>query len=680
MIMTSSRASRCDGRLAQSLTGSKTCQAQTPTAGHERSNAAWKHRPMEAAILALAGLALASATDAEQQCDDDEAAAASAVDSSSYLGSLQGQFHTWADLAWEHVAKEGLDGQITVVLMAGICLWLLGLMGRRPRVSGGLLLTWLGWAAYSVQTGRLTWSDMEMRGLNVYDRTHLFWQALFGLVRAWVEFLAPFVADLAGVAWSVWSAVPLWYKVQAVGLVLFAYLLVRMYRAAMQRVAAGMKHVTAGKAQAEAAIKHKKKVAADMLKHVAALPAGYALFFATGFIPPEHLPSVVWLLLSVAPAALSVRCFRRYAAAEDALDAALQAAGGGGDDEDDDSDDDSDDDMPLGSPGLRMSKRQRVAEYHPKVIAARREKNVHVKEAKAWLSYWTCWPLLDLLNTSIVLRFTDSVAEMPRVAIVLLVWLQVWQGSIHLRKLLRVAFRFVQNRLLAMLPGGALPNWVSAPFSTARPEISVTSITGMAKGSVGMFGRVMSFLSWALKNKGFAGFIGCILLLFTYKALFVVGSLLTAAIVWGTAVDTARIVSASKWEAMYKGRLSFWVLGRALEVLWMVPVAGTLLQLWHPVILALLLVGGETALRWICRRFDPRPDPVQEELKACWKQIAGTVGAQVTHRQLRQVYAEMGEKLTDDEINAAVQEVDANGNGLVNFEEFAAYYTRYVLP
>ena len=61
-----------------------------------------------------------------------------------------------------------------------------------------------------------------------------------------------------------------------------------------------------------------------------------------------------------------------------------------------------------------------------------------VSSAKAWLSYWACWPLLELMNTLVVVRYTPSAPELPRIAVVLLVWLQAWQGSKHLRKWLRI--------------------------------------------------------------------------------------------------------------------------------------------------------------------------------------------------------------------------------------------------
>jgi|EP01046_Picozoa_sp_COSAG06_P003461 hypothetical protein len=516
------------------------------------------------------------------------------------------------------------------------------------------------------------------------------WLALFDLIRAWVELFAPFVADLIGMAVSVWGVVPLRYKVQAAVLVVFGYLLLRMYRAAMKKVAdaaetmaAGMETVAGARTRAEASLKQKKKVLVDMLKHAAALPTGYAVFFGCSFVPLEYQPMLVWLLLSVVPTVVSARCFRRYAAAEDEIDKLLAAMGCGGDDEDEDEDDDDDDDdddtaalrfTPMGSPGTRMSRRRQQAEYHPSVLAARRAKHTHVKEAKVWLSYWTCWPLLILVNDSVVLRYTSSYEELPRLAIVLLVWLQAWHGSIHLRKLLRVAFRGMQTRVTAMLPGGRVPDWLSVGFSVGRPGFG--TLAGMGSKVQSIF----SFVSWAAKNKVIAGCMAGVALIFVYRALFFVGSLLTTAIVWGAAVDTARIVSASKFEGHYRPRLSFWILSRALEWLCMVPVAGTLLLLWYPVLLALLLAFGEPVLRFLCRRMEPRQDPMVEELKNCWRSIAGAGDEhrKMSRADLRRVYASMDNSLSPAEIDAAVEEIDVDGDGMITFEDFSSCYLRCV--
>ena len=415
-------------------------------------------------------------------------------------------------------------------------------------------------------------------------------------MRAWVEFAAPFVADLAMLGVGVWGVVPMHYKLQAAGLAVFGYMLLRMYRAAMAKLRAGQaaasQKLRAGQEAASQKFRRSKDVVSYMLRQAAAVPVGYALFFATGLLPATYHALLVWLLLSAVPAALSVRCFRQYTAAEAAVQRALQEAGVG-EDEDEDSDD-SDDDPGLGS---RISRRRRVAELRPAVVRARQAQRPLVSSAKAWLSYWACWPLLELMNTLVVVRYTPSAPELPRIAVVLLVWLQAWQGSKHLRKWLRQAFRAAQTRATALLPGGRLPEWLTSAFSVGRPGMS--TLTGMG----GRMQRLWSAVHWARQHKAVAACIAAVCLLVVYRALFFVGGLLSAAIVWGAAMDTARVVSRNI-EPLYMGRLSFWVLGRALEALALLPVAGTFVLLWQPILLALLLLGGETVLQWLCLQGD----------------------------------------------------------------------------
>jgi hypothetical protein len=60
---------------------------------------------------------------------------------------------------------------------------------------------------------------------------------------------------------------------------------------------------------------------------------------------------------------------------------------------------------------------------------------------------------------------------------------------------------------------------------------------------------------------GFAlGVLGVVVMI-TYRLLYFVSSLLTVLILWGAAVDTARVVSHNV-KAMYVQRLAFWILSR----------------------------------------------------------------------------------------------------------------------
>ena len=490
------------------------------------------------------------------------------------------------------------------------------------------------------------------------------------------------MADLVAVGISIWAVVPLWYKVQAVVVVTFCYLLLVAYRAAVRGAAKMVATIgnakNDAKSRAEASLRQKKKVLGDVLKEATALPVGYMIFFGSNFIPQNHQPTVVWLLLCVVPVAASVRCFRQYTAAEDEVNRLLAAMGIGSEDEDDDDDDDENDDedgdddaaLRLGPLGSHVSRKRQQAERHPDVVEARRVLKSRTKGAKVWLSYWACWPLLELMNRAVVLRYTPGCEELPRLAIVFLVWLHVWDGSMHLRKVLRALFRIVQNRATAFLPGGKLPVWLSASVAISRPSLSTLTAMG------GRFRAILDFMAWAARNKVFAGCIGVVALLLVYRALFFIGGLLTTAVVWGAAADTARMVSNSKFEPNYRGRLSFWVLGRLLDWLCMIPAIGTFVLLWYPVLLASLLQFGQPVLLFLCRRFEPVDDPLMAELKVCWRNAAGSGAEQrkIDRVTLRRVYESMNHGLSAPEIDAAVSKIDLDKDGRIGFSDFAASY------
>ena len=117
---------------------------------------------------------------ANEQCDAPDGQAINAGFSATPvslpawgLSALMRYVDRAADDAWQHVLSQGISGQVTVVFMACICLWLLGQMAHRPRSSCALLLTWFGWVAWSIYSERLTWDAMETRTYNVYTQTHL---------------------------------------------------------------------------------------------------------------------------------------------------------------------------------------------------------------------------------------------------------------------------------------------------------------------------------------------------------------------------------------------------------------------------------------------------------------------------------------------------------------------------
>ncbi|KAJ2729128.1 hypothetical protein IW152_005731 [Coemansia sp. BCRC 34962] len=65
----------------------------------------------------------------------------------------------------------------------------------------------------------------------------------------------------------------------------------------------------------------------------------------------------------------------------------------------------------------------------------------------------------------------------------------------------------------------------------------------------------------------------------------------------------------------------------------------------------------------------------QAELKEAFKVFDKDGNGSITKSELRQAMKDLGEKLTDKEIDAMIQEVDEDANGEINFEEFSKMMT-----
>merc|ERR1719199_986590 len=63
-------------------------------------------------------------------------------------------------------------------------------------------------------------------------------------------------------------------------------------------------------------------------------------------------------------------------------------------------------------------------------------------------------------------------------------------------------------------------------------------------------------------------------------------------------------------------------------------------------------------------------DPVEEILKA-FKLFDEDNSGNISLRNLRRVARELGENLSDDELQAMIDEFDKDGDGMINNEEFA---------
>ncbi|KAL6971691.1 myosin I light chain Cam2 [Sarracenia purpurea var. burkii] len=65
----------------------------------------------------------------------------------------------------------------------------------------------------------------------------------------------------------------------------------------------------------------------------------------------------------------------------------------------------------------------------------------------------------------------------------------------------------------------------------------------------------------------------------------------------------------------------------------------------------------------------------EEELKEAFKVFDKDQNGYISANELRHVMINLGEKLTDEEVDQMIREADLDGDGLVNYEEFVQMMT-----
>ena len=48
----------------------------------------------------------------------------------------------------------------------------------------------------------------------------------------------------------------------------------------------------------------------------------------------------------------------------------------------------------------------------------------------------------------------------------------------------------------------------------------------------------------------------------------------------------------------------------------------------------------------------------------------------ISRDELRDVMTQLGEKMSEDDIDEMIEDADKNGDGMINYEEFVAYMTQ----
>ncbi|KAL8171157.1 hypothetical protein V2J09_022961 [Rumex salicifolius] len=70
-------------------------------------------------------------------------------------------------------------------------------------------------------------------------------------------------------------------------------------------------------------------------------------------------------------------------------------------------------------------------------------------------------------------------------------------------------------------------------------------------------------------------------------------------------------------------------------------------------------------------------DTEEEELKEAFKVFDKDQNGFISPSALRQVMINLGEKLTDEEVEQMINEADSDGDGLVNFDDFVKFMTSF---
>jgi Ca2+-binding EF-hand superfamily protein len=79
-------------------------------------------------------------------------------------------------------------------------------------------------------------------------------------------------------------------------------------------------------------------------------------------------------------------------------------------------------------------------------------------------------------------------------------------------------------------------------------------------------------------------------------------------------------------------------------------------------------------VQMMAKRIEQRPDD-GEDLKEAFEVFDRNKDGYITAEELRQVMRSLGENLTDQELNEMMKAADANGDGIINFNEFQEIWT-----
>jgi len=204
-----------------------------------------------------------------------------------------------------------------------------------------------------------------------------------------------------------------------------------------------------------------------------------------------------------------------------------------------------------------------------------------------WLSYWSCWPMLSLLFYMITTYTRDDAMKLQvlSVFVALCVWLQLWYGSKAFFSLVSRAFSSItphEASASAVLPGAG------RVFSAIRSTLSFSQQMS-----------IIETLQELWKNKMWSVpllvVVVAVLVQLGWRIYSLFNDALTALIWVGVAFKSSQVVKR-KESVRYAESLAFWVLAQFTQVALHIPVVGTFIALFRPVLLPVYLAIGDNVL------------------------------------------------------------------------------------
>ncbi|XP_069118561.1 calmodulin-like [Argopecten irradians] len=80
-------------------------------------------------------------------------------------------------------------------------------------------------------------------------------------------------------------------------------------------------------------------------------------------------------------------------------------------------------------------------------------------------------------------------------------------------------------------------------------------------------------------------------------------------------------------------------------------------------------------LTMMAKRMSNAPESPEEQMLEAFRLFDRDGNGSISPEELKQVMANLGEKLTDEELDSMIKEADTDGDGSVNYEEFVKMMT-----